>query len=120
MPKFDWDAHISILEEKLKHAREIVDETERALKRAHGQKHGLTEGCTVRHTKEGGVYKFAELFYYSTYLNGKPWIKGHIKKKDGEWSKNTKTLYSDWELIERAPDAPPDANRASTPKGATR
>lgn len=107
-----WEDHALMLEDKLKYAREIVKETELALYKARLKVAGLHDGCMVRSTKTGLVYKFAEMWHWAPYGDGRSWIKAYKMKKDQTWSKSTVNLYGDWEIIKRAPDAAQDDARA--------
>lgn len=92
------DQEIAELEEDLALAKKHLKLVEQALHEAHLRKHGLSEGCLVKSTKTGRVYKFFEVYYISDYVN-RPWIRAYSKNKNGEWSKSHTNLYSDWELV---------------------
>lgn len=57
----------------------------------------VTEGTLVK--VRGG--KFYKVFWIGLHGDGlqKPWVRGHLQKKDGTLSKQTRHLFDDWELI---------------------
>jgi len=60
--------------------------------------HGVYAGCVVI-TGEGreALVTFVETDRWD-YKHNKPWLKGRLKKKDGEFGINERHLCADWEL----------------------
>ncbi|SRR6266704_651421 len=91
------------LEEELVLAKRHLKLVEDALYELRLHSLGLSEGCMVRSTKTGKIYKFAQMWYYAG-PDDKSWIKGHPKRRDGQWATACTSLRGDWELA-GAPDA---------------
>lgn len=59
---------------------------------------GVEVGCLVRHRRYG-VCRVTSIGRY--YLSAeRPWLHGNQRNKGGEWSKQERQLFSDWELVE--------------------
>ncbi len=67
------------LEEELVLAKRHLKLVEDALYELRLHSLGLSEGCMVRSTKTGKIYKFAQMWYYAG-PDDKSWIKGHPKR----------------------------------------
>lgn len=57
-------------------------------------KYGVFIGCVVK-DKGGKEYKVTNI---KTWVDGKPWVSGNPRKKDGTFGIAHRNLYTDWEL----------------------
>ena len=58
-------------------------------------RYGVEIGSSVKH--RGKVYKVTDIRPWSS---GKPWLRGHPKNKNGEWSKRENHLSVNWEVVD--------------------
>lgn len=59
------------------------------------QDFGVRIGSIIK-DRNGVVYRVIEV---STRFDGKPWLVGNPKKKDGSFGIAQRNIYSDWELV---------------------
>ena len=76
----------------------VNDDIERKALELMELQHGVSVGCTVvLNDGRRAMVTFIETSRWN-YKHNKPWLKGRIKNKDGEFSKREQHLYTDWEL----------------------
>lgn len=56
--------------------------------------YGVCIGCIVKNSV-GVEHKVTEI---KTWMDGKPWVSGNPRKKDGTFGTAHRNLYSDWEV----------------------
>ncbi len=63
----------------------------------HKEDFGVSPGVIVE-LKDGKMAMIDSVDAREAY-NRRPWVKGYVQKKDGNYGKALRNLYSDWKVI---------------------
>ena len=78
--------------------REVHKEIKKLKQEIIAKKHGVSVGSIV--SRSGHEFKVTSVMTEFFSCDNKPWLRGVMRKKNGEFSTQERSLYNEWELVD--------------------
>ena len=94
----ELEAHSELLARAVAARRALFEATvelKECEQRYYKEKFGVEIDGIVLHLGSGAEYRVTKIDHFS--FPKKPWVEGAKRRKDGEWSQRSITIYNNWE-----------------------